>query len=140
MNFDDVVDLVINAHPEAYTETEGYGIDMYDAIQDLGKTISHDYGYDLYEKDHRNAIQSHIELSERFLSFQHAQSTAINVVHSCYYTVFGAHLTMHDEKSLTVRYVTAGNALVVTGSVTISGPHYEKLYAEYLEFKRRNRM
>lgn len=136
MNFDDLIDLVLQIDPYAKQDSQGYAIDMYDAISDLGEilTIEEEETEWSSVDDIRNVVQTKVVLSTKFSSLQDARRTAISAVQSCYYYNFGAHFVELDETSMTIRYVTAGNALIITGSVTVLGPHYEKLFQEYLDF------
>jgi hypothetical protein len=40
---------------------------------------------------------------------------------------------------MTIRYVTVGTSMFITGSITLSGAHYENLYLEYLDFLEENK-
>jgi hypothetical protein len=61
------------------------------------------------------------------------------MVQECYYSILGAHFVSHDEKSLIIRFVTVSTWCYITGTIEIIGPHYEKLYQEYLDFIARSK-
>jgi hypothetical protein len=61
------------------------------------------------------------------------------MVQECYYSILGAHFVSHDKKSLIIRFVTVSTWCYITGTIEIIGPHYEKLYQEYLDFIARSK-
>jgi|GEM_PF-927216 len=141
MNFDDIIELIAYSFSYEIPDTQGYGFDMDDEERLLG-VPNIEYINELRKQSHkkidyRNMVASNLILSERFTSIQDVKRVAASVVQSCYYIDFGAHHITCDEHSLVIRYVTVGSSMFVTGSITLCGEHYEKLYQEYLEFLKK---
>ena len=86
----------------------------------------------------RSMINNQITLNDTFSSFQDVNRKAVSMIQECYYSTFGAHFVSKSEKALTIRFVTVSTWCYLTGTIEIIGPHYEKLYQEYLEFIARN--
>lgn len=143
MDFDDVIDVIGSSFTFHIPDTEGYSYDIGDEERILGESdpeATKKYVDNMLHADgYRNMIPSFLILSEKFTSIQQVKRAACAVVQSCYYIDFGAHHITCDKKSMTIRYVTVGTAMFITGSITLSGAHYEKLYLEYLDFLEENK-
>ncbi len=139
MNFDEII-AVTASWIEATNDIRGYEVDLYDSLYPLGKLLNkNDRGEARKSEDYtRSMINYQVTLNDIFSSFQDARRMAVSMVQECYYGKLGAHFTTHDEKSLTIRFVTVSSGCYITGTIEIIGPHYEKLYQEYLDFVSRN--
>jgi hypothetical protein len=140
MNFDEII-AVTASWIDATDDILGYEIDLYDSLHPLGKIVNkNDTGEARKFEDYtRSMINYQITLNDTFSSFQDANRMAESMVQECYYGKLGAHFTAHDEKSLTIRFVTVSSWCYLTGTIEIIGSHYEKLYTEFLDFIARNR-
>lgn len=143
MSFDDIIEVVAQSFTDEIYDLEGFGFDMDYEVRILGTfnqvAIDEIRNEPYVTIDYKNMVKSYLILSERYTSIQDVKRAATSVVQSCYYLDFGAHHINCDEHSLIIRYVTVGSSMFVTGSITLSGEHYEKLYQEYLEFLRGNK-
>lgn len=139
MNFDEII-AVTASWIEATDDIRGYEADLYDSLYPLGKLLNkNDRGEARKFEDYtRSMINYQVTLNDIFSSFQDARRMAVSLVQECYYGKLGAHFTTHDEKSLTIRFVTVSSGCYLTGTIEIIGSHYEKLYQEYLDFVSRN--
>ena len=139
MNFDEII-AVTASWIEATNDIRGYEVDLYDSLYPLGKLLNkNDRGEARKSEDYtRSMINYQVTLNDIFSSFQDARRMAVSMVQECYYGKLGAHFTTHDEKSLTIRFVTVSSGCYITGTIELLGPHYEKLDQEYLDFVSRN--
>ena len=139
MNFDEII-AVTASWIEATDDIQGYEIDLYDSLYPLGKLLNkNDSGEARKSEDYtRSMINYQITLNDTFSSFQDVNRKAVSMIQECYYSTFGAHFVSKSEKALTIRFVTVSTWCYLTGTIEIIGPHYEKLYQEYLEFIARN--
>ncbi len=139
MNFDEIF-AVTAKWIEATNDIRGYECDLYDSLFPLGEimNISKRGEAKDFEVYTRSMINNQITLNDTFSSFQDVNRRAVSLVQECYYSTFGAHFVTKSEKALTIRFVTVSTWCYLTGTIEIIGPHYEKLYQEYLEFIARN--
>ena len=136
MQFDSIIDFIAKPFHYEIPETLGFYFDLSDATSTLGNPVSQErHIVNNHQVDYKNMIQFHITLSESFSSIQGVKWAAVSAIQSCYYLNFGAHQIDFDERSLTIRFVTFGSSMFITGSVTISGNHYEALYQQYQIFR-----
>ena len=139
MNLDEII-AVTAKWIEATNDIQGYECDLYDSLFPLGEimNISKRGEAKDFEVYTRSMINNQITLNDTFSSFQDVNRRAVSLVQECYYSTFGAHFVTKSEKALTIRFVTVSTWCYLTGTIEIIGPHYEKLYQEYLEFIARN--
>ncbi len=139
MNFDEIF-AVTAKWIEATNDIRGYECDLYDSLFPLGEimNISKRGEAKDFEVYTRSMINNQITLNDTFSSFQDVNRKAVSMIQECYYSTFGAHFVSKSEKALTIRFVTVSTWCYLTGTIEIIGPHYEKLYQEYLEFIARN--
>ena len=139
MNLDEII-AVTAKWIEATNDIRGYECDLYDSLFPLGEimNISKRGEAKDFEVYTRSMINNQITLNDTFSSFQDVNRKAVSMIQECYYSTFGAHFVSKSEKALTIRFVTVSTWCYLTGTIEITGPHYEKLYQEYLEFIARN--
>ncbi len=139
MNLDEII-AVTAKWIEATNDIQGYECDLYDSLFPLGEimNISKRGEAKDFEVYTRSMINNQITLNDTFSSFQDVNRKAVSMIQECYYSTFGAHFVSKSEKALTIRFVTVSTWCYLTGTIEIIGPHYEKLYQEYLEFIARN--
>ena len=139
MNLDEII-AVTAKWIEATNDIRGYECDLYDSLFPLGEimNISKRGEAKDFEVYTRSMINNQITLNDTFSSFQDVNRKAVSMIQECYYSTFGAHFVSKSEKALTIRFVTVSTWCYLTGTIEIIGPHYEKLYQEYLEFIARN--
>ena len=138
MNFDEIIEVTARWIPPT-DYTLGYKCDLYDSLHPLGDIIDQKINHNDLESFNKSMINHQIILNDKFSCFQDVQRNALIFIQECYYSAFGAHAVEHNETSLTIRFVTVSKSYYLTGTIQIIGPHYEKLYQEYLEFVQRNR-
>ena len=137
MQFDNIIDIIAKSFDFDIPDTRGFEYDIDDAVAILGKPDYQKHTWlreNPQDFDYRNMIQTHIILAESFSSMQDAKWSVASAIQSCYYLKFGAHHFECNESELILRYVTMGSSMYITGSVILSGNHYERLYQEYQEF------
>lgn len=139
MNLNEII-AVTAKWIEATNDIQGYECDLYDSLFPLGEimNISKRGEAKDFEVYTRSMINNQITLNDTFSSFQDVNRKAVSMIQECYYSTFGAHFVSKSEKALTIRFVTVSTWCYLTGTIEIIGPHYEKLYQEYLEFIARN--
>ena len=139
MNLDEII-AVTAKWIEATNDIQGYECDLYDSLFPLGEimNISKRGEAKDFEVYTRSMINNQITLNDTFSSFQDVNRKAVSMIQECYYSTFGAHFVSKSDKALTIRFVTVSTWCYLTGTIEIIGPHYEKLYQEYLEFIARN--
>ena len=139
MNLDEII-AVTAKWIEATNDIQGYECDLYDSLFPLGEimNISKRGEPKISEVYTRSMINNQITLNDTFSSFQDVNRKAVSMIQECYYSTFGAHFVSKSEKALTIRFVTVSTWCYLTGTIEIIGPHYEKLYQDYLEFIARN--
>jgi hypothetical protein len=139
MKFDEIIDVAATWIEGTY-DTQGYEYDLYDSLYPLGTVV--DTYKDQPMRNHKayskSMINYQVTLNDSFSSFQHVNRVALTMIQECYYQILGAHFVTHDEKSLTIRFVTVSTWCYITGTIEIIGPHYEKLYKEYQDFLGRS--
>lgn len=139
MNFDEII-AVMAKWIEATNDIQGYEYDLYDSLFPLGEILNTNKKSEvrIFEVYTSSMINNQITLNDTFSSFQDVNRKAVSMIQECYYSTFGAHFVTKSEKALTIRFVTVSTWCYLTGTIEIIGPHYEKLYQEYLEFIARN--
>ncbi len=138
MNFDEIIEVTARWIPPT-DDTLGYKYDLYDSLHPLGDIIDQKINHNDRESFNKSMINHQIILNDKFPSFQDVKRNALVFIQECYYSVLGAHFVEHNDTSLTIRFVTVSSWCYLTGTIQIIGPHYEKLYQEFLEFIARNR-
>ena len=140
MKFEEIIEVAAK-WIEDTDDIQGYEIDLYDSLYPLGNVVYKDNaGIERdYEEYKRSMINYQITLKDSFNSFQDVNRIALSMVQECYYSILGAHFVSHDKKSLIIRFVTVSTWCYITGTIEIIGPHYEKLYQEYLDFIARSK-
>jgi hypothetical protein len=140
MKFEEIIEVAAK-WIEDTDDIQGYEIDLYDSLYPLGNVVCKDNaGIERdYEEYKRSMINYQITLKDSFNSFQDVNRIALSMVQECYYFILGAHFVSHDKKSLIIRFVTVSTWCYITGTIEIIGPHYEKLYQEYLDFIARSK-
>lgn len=139
MNLDEII-AVTAKWIEATNDIQGYECDLYDSLFPLGEIMNISKRGEAKDSEvyTRSMINNQITLNDTFSSFQDVNRKAVSMIQECYYSTFGAHFVSKSEKALTIRFVTVSTWCYLTGTIEIIGPHYEKLYQEYLEFIARN--
>ncbi|MEN9827920.1 MAG: hypothetical protein RJA11_536 [Bacteroidota bacterium] len=117
MKFEEIIEVAAK-WIEDTDDIQGYEIDLYDSLYPLGNVVCKDNaGIERdYEEYKRSMINYQITLKDSFNSFQDV-----------------------NRISLIIRFVTVSTWCYITGTIEIIGPHYEKLYQEYLDFIARSK-
>lgn len=139
MHIDGVINSIAMQLPLG--DTQAFEMDLYSDVIDLcGKRKRNRipqkpiFTYSANPQSHVNIT---LELGEEFKDVQTAEAVGLVIISNCCYREFRAVETAKNKTELIIRFVTANQRCYFTGTLIISGKHYEQLFEEHLAFLER---